>query len=208
MHIYLIRHGWQNTSLCNEDVGLTEEGFMQADLLGKRLESYEIDAVYSSQLIRAVQTAEVINLYIRKNHYIRENIAEISFGDLEGKTNEYINEHFAEFKSEQMKLEEDIPYPGGECGLDVFQRAIFTINEIIKTDNKKVAVVTHGGVIRALLAGLMGFNMEKKQLFGYSLENSSITELVYDENYNRFYLQRFNDFSHLETRPELMRINW
>lgn len=208
MNIYLIRHGRQNSPLCNVDVELSGVGYLQADLLGKRLAAYEIDAVYSSHLIRAVQTAEVINLYVRQQHYIRENIAEISFGDLEGKSNEYIAEHFADFKTEQMRLEEDIPYPGGECGRDVFTRAMVTIDEIIHSEKKNIAVVTHGGVIRALLAGLLGLDMSKKLLFGYSLENSSITELVYDEQYGRFYLQRFNDFAHLETNPDLLRHNW
>ena len=207
MNIYLIRHGRQNSSLCNADVELAEEGYLQADLLGKRLASYEIDGLYSSHLIRAVQTAEVINLYIRQEHNIRENIAEISFGDLEGKTNAYIAENFADFKAEQMKLTEDIPYPGGECGRDVLKRAMVTMEEIITSGKKNVAVVTHGGVIRALLAGLLGLDMSKKLLLGYSLENSSITELVYDEVCNRFYLQRFNDFGHLEANPELMRYN-
>ncbi len=203
MNIYLIRHGKQNTTLCNEDAGLAEAGYLQADLLGKRLASYEIDVLYSSHLVRAVQTAEVINLYTRRQHHIRENIAEISFGDLEGETNAYIAEHFAEFKAEQMKLEEDIPYPGGECGRDVFKRAIITIEEIINSGYKNIAVVTHGGVIRALVAGLTGLDMSKRLLLGYTLENSSITELVYDETDKRFYLQRFNDFAHLEANPEL-----
>ncbi len=208
MNIYLIRHGRQNSTLCNVNAGLGEEGYQQADLLGKRLRSYEIDALYSSHLIRAVQTAEVINLYIRKAHNIRENIAEISFGNLEGNTNEYIQEHFADFKAEQMELKEDIPYPGGECGRDVFKRAMVTMEEIIQSGKSNIAVVTHGGVIRALLAGLLGLDMSKKLLFGASLENSSITELKYDEKYERFYLQRFNDFGHLEAAAELLRYNW
>lgn len=205
MHIYLIRHGRQNTTLCNVNVELSQEGLMQADLLGKRLAGYNIDVIYSSHLIRAVQTAQIVNQYIQMNHYIRENIAEISFGDMEGKSNEYINQHYAKFKVEQMKLEKDLPYPGGECGMDVYQRAMETIKEIVESDYKKVAVVTHGGVIRALVSGLLGMDMAKKLLLGYSLENTSITELVYDKKYNRFYLQRFNDFAHLDGRPELMR---
>ncbi|WFR59700.1 histidine phosphatase family protein [Anaerocolumna sp. AGMB13025] len=208
MNIYLIRHGWQNSPLCNADVELSPEGFQQADLLGKRLASYEIDGLYSSHLIRAVQTAEVINLYIRQQHNIRENLREISFGELEGHTSEYIAEHFAEFKTKQMKLESDLAYPGGECGRDVFQRSIVTIDEIVHSGKKKVAVVTHGGVIRALLTGLIGLDMNKKLLFAYSLENTSITELVYDESYERFYLQRFNDTAHLEGNKELFRHNW
>ena len=61
MNIYLIRHGRQNSRLCNVDVELSKEGREQADLLGKRLEKYDIDAVYSSQLNRAKETADIIN---------------------------------------------------------------------------------------------------------------------------------------------------
>ena len=64
MNIYLIRHGRQNSRLCNVDVELAKEGREQADLLGKRLEKYDIDAVYSSQLIRAKETADIINSHL------------------------------------------------------------------------------------------------------------------------------------------------
>lgn len=104
-----------------------------------------------------------------------------------------------------MLLKEDTPYPGGECGKQVFDRAMNTMEEIIKTDKHNVAVVTHGGVIRALLAGLLGLEMSKKLLFGASLENTSITHLVYSKAADRFLLQRFNDYAHLEEEEELLR---
>lgn len=208
MNIYLIRHGRQSSPLCNVDVELAKEGRKQAELLGKRLEKYKVDGLYSSHLIRAVQTAEIINKYIKKEHKIRENIREISFGEMEGKSNEYIREHFADFKKEQMKLEKDIPYPGGECGRDVFKRAMVTINEITQSDYENVVVVTHGGVIRALMAGLLGLDLSKKLLFAQLLENTSITQLCYNKEYDRFYLQRFNDYAHLEGEPELLRASW
>lgn len=208
MNIYLIRHGRQNSSLCNVNVSLAEEGKRQADLLGKRLSTYHIDALYSSDLIRAVETADIINEYLDMQHVIRKDLREISFGDLEGKSDEYINNYYADFKAEQIKLLEDIPYPGGECGTDVYKRAMHTIEEIIKSDKQNIAVVTHGGVIRALLAGMLGLTMSKKLLFAVSLENTSITQLVYEEQYHRFYLQRFNDYAHLEVEPKLLRCNW
>ena len=208
MNIYLIRHGRQSSSLCNVNVGLAEEGYRQADLLGRRLESYHIDALYSSHLIRAVETAKIINQYLKLDHIIKENICEISFGALEGNTDEYIMENFADFKTNQMKLMEDVPYPSGECGADVYKRAMVTIEEILKSDKQNVAVVTHGGVIRSLIAGLLGLDMSKKLLFGVSLENCSVTQLIYDKNYKRFYLQRFNDYTHLEIEPGLLRRNW
>jgi broad specificity phosphatase PhoE len=208
MNIYLIRHGRQNSSLCNVNVELAKEGHRQAELLGKRLVSFQIDSLYSSDLIRAVQTAEIVNQFIHQQHIIRDNIREISFGDMEGKSVEYISQHYKDFKTEQMRLLHDVPYPGGECGMDVYNRAIVTIDEIIHSDKENIAVVTHGGVIRALLAGLLGMEMCKRFLFGISLENTSITQLIYEKDENRFYLQRFNDYSHLEIEPELLRRNW
>lgn len=208
MNIYLIRHGRQSSQLCNVNVSLAEEGKRQAELLGKRLSGYRIDGLYSSHLIRATETAQIVNKYIKQEHIIRGDLREISFGILEGYSDEYIQEHFGDFKLEQMKLEEDIPYPGGECGRDVFKRAMVTMDEIRKSGKHNVAVITHGGVIRSLLAGLLDVNMSKKLLFAISLENCSVTQLIYDEEYKRFYLQRFNDYGHLESEPSLLRRNW
>lgn len=208
MNIYLIRHGRQNSALCNVNVELAKEGCRQAELLGKRLAAYPIDGMYSSNLIRAIETAEILNGFLKQEHLIREELKEISFGSLEGNSNEYIKAHYSGFKEEQMKLEEDLPYPDGECGSDVFTRAKRILDEIIISGKKHVVVVTHGGVIRALLAGLLGIDMSKKLLFGVSLENTSITQLIYDKHYDRYYLQRFNDYGHLEVEPSLLRENW
>lgn len=205
MNIYLIRHGRQSSPLCNVNVELAEEGKRQAELLGRRLEDYRIDALYSSDLIRAIETAEILNKHLNREHLIREDIREISFGFLEGKSNEEIDSEFGVFKQEQLLLKEDIPYPGGECGRQVFDRAMRTIEEILHSDKSNIAVVTHGGVIRALVSGLLGLDMSKKLLLGISLENTSITHLVYDKNRTRFYLQRFNDYSHLEKEEGLLR---
>lgn len=208
MNIYLIRHGRQNSSLCNVNVELAAEGRRQAELLGERLTKYHIDALYSSNYIRAVETAEIINRYLNCQHILRKDLREISFGELEGNTEEYINLNYGSFMKEQMELTKDIPYPGGECGADVYKRAMLTVREILNCGKKNIAVVTHGGVIRALLTGLLGLDMSKKLLFAVSLENTSITQLVYDKHYQRFYLQRFNDYAHLEAEPELLRRNW
>lgn len=207
MNIYLIRHGRQSSPLCNVNVDLAEEGKKQAHLLGKRLKSYNIDALYSSNLIRAVETAGILNEYLKLDHIIREEIREISFGFLEGKSNDEIEKEFGDFKQKQLLLQEDIPYPGGECGREVFDRAMETVGEIIHSDKSNVVVVTHGGVIRALVSGLLGLDMSKKLLLGISLENTSITHLVYSKDRERFYLQRFNDYAHLEGQDGLLRVN-
>ena len=61
MKLYLIRHGRQNSRLCNVNVDLCEEGYRQAALLGERLFPKNIQAVYSSDLLRAIETAQERN---------------------------------------------------------------------------------------------------------------------------------------------------
>lgn len=56
----------------------------QAELLGERLKKESIDAVWSSDLIRACETADIINKKLQAPRMIREGLREISFGDLEG----------------------------------------------------------------------------------------------------------------------------
>lgn len=205
VNIYLIRHGRQNSRLCNVDVELSGEGRMQAELLRNRLMNYNIDALYCSTLIRAEQTAQIINEALKLSLEIRDGIREIDYGGLEGHSNEYNDEHFGAFKLEQQKLLEDIPYPDGENGEMVFERAMPVIEEMVQSGKKNIAAVTHGGTIRALLAGLFGRNQAMRFLYGVSLENTSITQLIYHHDNHRFYLERFNDCAHLEGHPELYR---
>lgn len=208
MKIYLIRHGRQCSKLCNVNVDLCEEGFRQAALLGERLAKAGIDKVYSSDYLRAVQTAQASNLYWNVEHEILPELREISFGDMEGLSDAVIAERFADFKTEQNRMEKDLAYPGGECAADVVKRALPALKQIAEGGEAHVAVVTHGGVIRSLAAYLIGMDLAKVRLIGSNLENCSITELHYDRKNKRFTLERFNDYAHLEQHPELLRSSW
>jgi probable phosphoglycerate mutase len=56
-----------------------------------------------------------------------------------------------------------------------------------------------------LLAALFGGDFARRLMFGTSLENCSITQLHFDEEKHGFYLDRFNDYAHLEQEPALLR---
>lgn len=208
MKIYLIRHGRQSSRLCNVNVELSKEGFCQAALVGERLFPEKIQAVYSSDLIRAVQTAQAANLYWNAEHIVCPELREISFGDMEGMSDAEIDVAFQDFKIQMAKMEEDLAYPGGECAADVVRRALPVFEEIVKSGYEQVAVVTHGGVIRCMAAYYLGLNLAKWRMLGKTLENCSITELSWDEKERRFSLERFNDYAHLEKRPDLLRSAW
>lgn len=208
MKLYLIRHGRQCSKLCNVDVDLCEEGYRQASLLGERLFRENIQAVYSSDLIRAVRTASAANLYWNVEHFIRPELREISFGHMEGMSDEEIGVTYKEFKTLQSKMDQDIPYPGGECAADVVRRAMPVLMELTESGYDRIAVVTHGGVIRALTTHILQAPLSKWRALGKNLENCSITELDWDKRAGRFILERFNDHAHLEAYPQLLREAW
>lgn len=233
MTIYLIRHGRQNSSDCNVNVPLAKKGHMQARLLGERMKTYKLDAIYSSDLIRAVETAKTAFSYDKglvQNLQIRPGIAEIDFGILTGQKDEEVKKFYKEYYKEQLDKfiegrvqhgtaldevnvfvgdffvpPEEMWYPEGENGSMVLERVMPVIKEWIESGKKSIAVVTHGGVIRVLLCALFGGDFAKRLMFGTSLENCSITQIHYDEEKNGFFLDRFNDFAHLEAYPELLR---
>ena len=208
MKLYLIRHGRQCSRLCNVDVDLSEEGYRQASLLGERLFREKIQAVYSSSLLRAVETAQAANLYWNVEHFVRPELGEISFGDMEGMSDEEIAVVYKDFKDQQGRMEEDLPYPGGECAADVVRRAEPVFMEMVRSGYDRIAVVTHGGVIRSMTAHYLGIPMARWRILGTSLENCSITQLDWDEENGRFLLERFNDYAHLEPYPDLLRRAW
>ena len=208
MRILLIRHGRQNSPLCNVDVPLAEEGRKQAELLSERLLGEQIDAVWSSNLVRAVETADIINEKLNVPREIRENLREISFGDMEGLSDEVIADRYEDFLRARSKMEKDMTYPGGENAFDVLSRVLPVMKEIMNRDYGTVAVVTHGGVIRSLAAHYLGMDLARVPLLAAHLENCGITELWVRKHDGRIILNRFNDASHLEECPELLRRGW
>ena len=105
-------------------------------------------------------------------------------------------------------MTEDLPYPGGECAADVIRRAGPVLERLAESGHERIAVVTHGGVIRTMAAWYLEMPLEKWRLLGKDLENTSITQLKWDRGHRRFTLERFNDYAHLEACPELLRKNW
>lgn len=208
MKLYLIRHGRQCSRLCNVDVDLSAEGYRQAELLGKRLAPAGIEVVYSSRMLRAYETAEMANRFWNVEHIAKQELREISFGEMEGMCDADIAVKFADFKREQARAEIDLPYPGGECAGDVILRVMPVFEEIMESSYECVAVVAHGGVIRSIITAFLGIEPAKYRLLGSGMENCSITELDYDRKNERFTLVRFNDYAHLEPYPELLRSGW
>lgn len=207
--LFLIRHGRQCSKLCNVDVMLDEVGRRQATLLGERLQTYGLEKIYSSTLMRARETANIIQSIINVPCEEVSNIQEIDFGGFTGKTDEEIRVKYSAFREERSLHKSDIPYPeGGECGADVARRVMPQLLGLCERAENRIAIVTHGGVIRSVCAEILETDQKNKLKFAIDMENTSITHLIYDERRKFFILERFNDFAHLEGHEELLRKNW
>lgn len=234
MVLYLIRHGRQNSPLCNLDVPLSDAGRRQAELLGRRMARYSVDALYTSNLVRAKETGRIAfreRDRLLEEMQIREGLSEMDFGSLTGVEDSVLKEFYGAYYDRESTLFRDmiskrgesspeqlehyvgeffVPpremgYPEGENGAMVLSRLMPVVREWIGGSHEHIAVVTHGGVIRILLCALFGGDLARRLMFGTSLENCSITQLHYDEGLGGFFLDRFNDYAHIEGEPELMR---
>lgn len=208
MKLYLIRHGRQCDKRCNVDVSLAEEGVRQADLVGMRMKGWGIEKIYSSDMIRAVETARLANAHWNVPHEIVPAFRELCFGNMEGLTDEEIAARFADFKAMQESAEEDLPYPGGESATDLVRRAMPALLAVARRHRGSIAIATHGVWIRAVLCHLLGMDMIRWRGLGTTFENGSITELCYHPRTDCFTVERFNDYAHLEPYPELLRGAW
>lgn len=159
--IYIVRHGeteWNSKKLIQgqSDSPLTKTGVQQAKELSKKLSKTKFDLVFSSDLLRAKRTAEIIvteqKLEVATSKLLRER----RLGKLEGKpvqTLRTFDELFAKLKHEEIYSYKSSP--DVESDEEIVTRLIAFLREaVIVNAGKKILVVTHGGVMRAFLIKL------------------------------------------------------
>jgi 2,3-bisphosphoglycerate-dependent phosphoglycerate mutase len=192
--IGIIRHGttaWNKELRAqgSSDIPLDENGLVEANKLAERLEKENWDVIYSSHLVRAKQTAEIIaGKMTNKQVQLETRIREVSGGLIEGTTEE---ERIKRWGNNWRDL--DLGIEGKES---VITRGLSAIKEFASThNNKNILIVSHGSFIRHMLKELVPhLSMEKK------LSNTSLTTLVKTENGWEWEL--YNCTRHLTEEPE------
>jgi len=158
LEVCLVRHGqsvsnasgvWQGQG----DSPLDEVGRIQVEALGHALRERSYDLVLSSDLSRAADTAKAVDAELELDPAWRE----IDVGDWEGLTAEQVGIRFPE-QVAALRARKAVAIGGGESWPEVFQRADDALGALRRRmpDGGRVIVFTHGGIIAALLAGLLG----------------------------------------------------
>ena len=183
--IYLVRHAQSLANLngiIGGDYGLTGLGVEQALEVGHKLKNEDFSAVFSSDKLRAEQTA--INIIKGKDIKVERvsDLRERSFGSIENKSNkEYLHlfdalKDMSDEDSWKWKIVDDMET--AEEAVERFEKALRKISNTYI--GKKVLVVSHGNTIRSFLVKL-GF-AKFKQLHGNSIPNASYVILEFDGN--------------------------
>lgn len=208
--VYLIRHGETDWNLNGRwqghaDVPLNAVGARQATIVAHRLadEGVRFDALYSSDLARAFQTAWEIGKAVKAPVQLLPSLREIDLGTWSGLTYDEIK---ATHPTEIALLEQgqDIPRGGAETLSALRKRVVEAVDAIAgQHRGETLGVVSHGGAIRMLLAHATSHEGDGFKRFPH-IGNTSISVVAIGPD--GWQIVSANDMTHLEQvhDPELV----
>ena len=164
--IYLTRHGeteWNEKKLVqgHTDIPLNKKGVEQAKQLGRELKNIHFEAVFSSDLLRAKDSAKIIVLGKRLNIVLTNALRERFFGRFEGKPLEDLVKTIGEVMTVSKEEQKRLKIYDVESDDDILLRLLPFIKRVAADySGKNVLMVTHGGLLRAFLK-FMEFKIPK-----------------------------------------------
>ncbi|HJR49473.1 MAG TPA: histidine phosphatase family protein [Gemmatimonadales bacterium] len=180
--LLLARHGQSLSNAVRrfqgaQDVALSSLGIRQAEALGVAVGRRRLAHVYASPLERARRTAEIALAGLDVPLTVVDDLRELSLGEWEGCTVEEIQtrpgDPFAQWVRDPVLC---LP-PGGEPLAEVQARALQAVARIASThpDGEAVLIISHGGVISALLAHWLGLSLSS--IWRLAVANCSLSEI-------------------------------
>lgn len=197
--IIFVRHGetfWNESKRYqgHSDISLNEKGLQQAKLVAKRLAGEKISAIYSSDLIRAVQTAEIIGEQHSLQPIVVKEFREVNFGLWEGLTYAEIMAVWPDGLSAIYSKPGAALIPDGESFHDVQKRTAIGLAKCIASHQQEtIVVVSHGGTMRVLLCDALGLAIEN--MWSLQQDSTAINIIEYFETTKLVSL--VNDTCHL-----------
>jgi broad specificity phosphatase PhoE len=190
--LYLVRHGENPANLTREfsyrkvDYNLTEKGIRQAEQtaryfagLGAALNGGQrIDAIFSSPLKRAIQTAEIIGAATGHEIVVIEEFREINCGEFDGvpPTDEMWAQHDRILEA-WRDGDHAVRFPGGEDFHELRARARSGLGQAVAgRDGQAIVVVAHGGIVGATLSDVCR-DLDHELVWRVPNRNCAITEL-------------------------------
>ena len=197
--LLLVRHGITefNSSrrfMGYSDIELSATGYRQVERLRDRLVDDKIDAVYSSDLRRALVTAEVISSEHKMDIVTCPELREVNYGNVEGLTFEEIRRLYPEVAESVANFSLRLEFPGGEGFLEFIERTSKFLDRLNShTPSETVLIVSHSGPLRVLVCHLLGIDQSHWRQI--RLDNASLS--IVETYPQRVILSLLNGVSHV-----------
>jgi len=200
LRIVLARHGETEWNKINKfqgqsNVELNEKGIAQAEALALALKEEPLKAIYTSPIIRAIETAKIINRYHNVSIERREGLKEMNVGDFEGlQPKDLVNDH-PKFFGKWFEDPASVRMPNGETLQEVQDRAWAVVKEIADTYNAgSILLCSHNFVNLMILSKILGLEINHFRRLRQSIGALNIIERI-----RGFYsLICINDTCHLK----------
>ena len=186
IRLILVRHGetiWNQQFRIqggSSDTNLSKDGIDQARRLGVALKDIEIDAIYSSPLKRALDTARAIASQHGMDVHIEPAFKEMEVGDLEGVPIAELGTNFSKYMIEWRQGEGTAKLPGGESLIDLSDRVWASVKSIKgDTGLGNVILVSHYFVTVAIICRALG--MPVTQIGRIRVQNASISAIDFGD---------------------------
>ncbi|ERJ95975.1 putative alpha-ribazole phosphatase [Selenomonas sp. oral taxon 892 str. F0426] len=200
--LIIIRHGeteWNQTGRFqgHSDVPLSEKGRAQAEALAQNLIIDHVDAIYASDLIRAMDTAAPLARRFGVDVIPDTALRELNFGTWEGRNFSDINAECPDGMKHFYSDPEKANIPNGEP-FPVFQKRVAgRVSEIVRAQQgKRVVIFSHGASIRILLADILA--MPIRSIWHVSQLNTAVNKIRFEDD-GFAIVTLMNDTSHLRT---------
>lgn len=184
--------GWYDTSL-------TPLGIQQTNRIGaylnKAIGSMDVE-IYSSDLKRAAETANIIASYFHRNVTLDPGFRELSYGEAEGRPQEWLDEHIIPQPSDGNRLDHRV-CKGSESRREIATRVQKTLDKVLKKGASNIIIVSHGFALTFITMAWMKVPIENMDYCNFASTPGGITFLVEDDFYNNRWVRYLNRTGHL-----------
>ena len=199
MRLILVRHGqteWNASGRYQgqSNVSLSDLGRRQAELLAERFPVKSLDVIYTSDLVRARETAECVGEKLGVPVHPEKAFRELSFGDWEGLTYQEISSRWPKEANQLFTAPDKLQIPNGETFQALQKRAMDRIVVLYKMHvNQTVGIFAHGAINKTILAGLMHIPLH--YLWSLRQDNTAVNILRMEDGYVT--IELLNSTAHL-----------
>lgn len=200
-HFFVFRHGetiWnqQERLQGHGDSPLTERGQHQARQIARRLQSLQPEALISSDLGRARQTAAIIADPLSLTPHFHPGLRERNLGIFEGLTLEDCRNRYPDEYAAWRSHDPAYAVPGGESVMERTARVISTLEEIATSfQGQRIVIITHGGCLDSLLRHTLHIPLNARR--AYKLPNAAFNHFTLQKDPLHWTLLTWGDSAHL-----------